>query len=419
MWGLAETGALGNEKSKDDHAAQHTAIVTSPTRQQFAEQHQVVDVAAGYGFSAFSVQEGNGLHSLYGCGINTDGQIGIQLSRQSKQMELLIYPSRISTPRSTGIKSMDAGRAHLAVLTSCNKIWTLGNNSYGQAGRKVIANEDYVRGRDIHEFTLDGETLERVTCGQDHTMVLTKAGRVYSFGFGSDGQTGLGHYENNFRPTLIEGDIKGEKIIKLSSAGDCVLAVNEKGDLFGWGNTEYGQFNLLAGISRDQQQIHTPRHIIRAERYGRIVDIAAGGSFCLILNGNNTCTTFKHVYVQLIRHFLLVENGEVYTWGYGVLGFGPEVNHLPEPKRFPQTLFGQNDFSRDSRVSSVYAGLFHMGAITNDQDLYVWGANRFGCLGVGDKRQLMPFPSKVAVNAKVQKVAFGADHTLALCLPFA
>lgn len=108
----------------------------------------------------------------------------------------------------------------------------------------------------------------------------------------------------------------------------------------------------------------------------------------------------------------------MFSWGYGVLGFGPEVSQLRVPRQLPATLFGRNDFNHSSRVTAIHAGLFQMGAITNDQDLYVWGVNRFGCLGLGDKRQNMFFPFKVAVNAKVQRMRFGADHTVALCKPF-
>lgn len=108
----------------------------------------------------------------------------------------------------------------------------------------------------------------------------------------------------------------------------------------------------------------------------------------------------------------------MFSWGYGVLGFGPDVSQLRVPKQLPATLFGRNDFNPSSRVTSIYAGLFHMGAVTSDQDLFVWGVNRFGCLGLGDKRQNMFFPFKVAVNAKIQRMRFGADHTVALCSPF-
>ena len=231
------------------------------------------------------VQEENGTHSVYGTGINTDGQLGLQLSRQSKQMELLIYPSKIPLEPNLRIRSIDAGRAHLVMVTDSNTVLTLGNNSYGQAARKIIKDEDFKIGSQVHKFSLGGETVTDVTCGQDHTVLLSKSGRVFSCGWGSDGQTGLGHYEISSKPQLVEGDVKNEKIVKVASTADCVLALNDKGDVFGWGNSEYGQFNKLAGLDVDDQQIHTPRHLFSGEKYGRIVDIAAGGSFCLALNG--------------------------------------------------------------------------------------------------------------------------------------
>lgn len=55
---------------------------------------------------------------------------------------------------------------------------------------------------------------------------MTKTGKVYSFGWGADGQTGLGHYNNESQPTIVEGDIKGEHIVKVVSSTDCVLALN-------------------------------------------------------------------------------------------------------------------------------------------------------------------------------------------------
>ena len=58
------------------------------------------------------------------------------------------------------------------------------------------------------------------------SLFITKTGKVYSCGWGADGQTGLGHYNNESRPTIIEGDIKNEKIVKVVSSADCVLALN-------------------------------------------------------------------------------------------------------------------------------------------------------------------------------------------------
>lgn len=57
-------------------------------------------------------------------------------------------------------------------------------------------------------------------------MFVTEGGKVYACGWGADGQTGLGTYENQAIPTSVKGDISSEKIVKVASTGDCVLALN-------------------------------------------------------------------------------------------------------------------------------------------------------------------------------------------------
>lgn len=54
---------------------------------------------------------------------------------------------------------------------------------------------------------------------------------MYSCGWGADGQTGLGHYKSQEFPAKVEGDIKNEKIVKISSRSDCVLALNGKNQI--------------------------------------------------------------------------------------------------------------------------------------------------------------------------------------------
>lgn len=107
----------------------------------------------------------------------------------------------------------------------------------------------------------------------------------------------------------------------------------------------------------------------------------------------------------------------MFIWGYGILGLGPSVDHRTEPTLIPSTLFGRNEFNADSRVTSIYSGISHMAAITNQNDLYAWGKNKFGCLGLGHENDQY-FPFKVSIAAKVLKVSCGVDHTIALCKGF-
>lgn len=112
-----------------------------------------------------------------------------------------------------------------------------------------------------------------------------------------------------------------------------------------------------------------------------------------------------------------IAKGDVFSWGYGLLGLGPAVERVGRPTKIPPILFGRNDFSPKCRVKAVYAGFSHFGAVTNTQDLYMWGRNRASCLGITHEKDQF-FPLKVAINAMVEKIDCGVDHTVAYCRAF-
>lgn len=376
-------------------------FVQHPSRLSFGERYYIVDASCGYGFSVFIVTSDDGV-SLFGTGINTDSQIGYHKHRgiTNRPIEIMIYPAPIYLPKAFPEEDIQAikaatGRAHTLVLTDNGAIFTLGNNAYGQCARPIVEDEQYFGNDLMHRVnneTFDNQTIVGINCGQDHSMFISETGSVFACGWGADGQTGLGHYNNCATPTRLSGDIKDEKIVKVSSKGDCVLALNDKGEVFGWGNSEYGQISQVEGV----QQINTPTNLNSLFKgLGKIIDVTAGGSSCAVLN----------------------EDGDMFVWGFGLLGLGPEVDYLKTPTRIPPTLFGRNAFNPENRVISISAGLTHFAAINSDNDLFMWGRNKFGCLGLGhDKDQF--FPYKAMVGAKVEKVSCGVDHTIAICKSF-
>lgn len=113
----------------------------------------------------------------------------------------------------------------------------------------------------------------------------------------------------------------------------------------------------------------------------------------------------------------VVENGEVFMWGFGCVGLGPKAEQVITPTQIPSTLFGRNDFAPDSEVCAIYAGFSHFGAVTSAHDLYMWGRNRSACLGLSDEIDRY-FPLKVALGAQVLKIDCGVDHTVAFCKGF-
>lgn len=58
------------------------------------------------------------------------------------------------------------------------------------------------------------------------SFFLSESGCVYSCGWGADGQTGRGHYNNEPTVGQVVGDLEGEKIVKVSCRADCALAIN-------------------------------------------------------------------------------------------------------------------------------------------------------------------------------------------------
>lgn len=63
---------------------------------------------------------------------------------------------------------LSAGRAHILVLTN-EGIFALGNNAFGQCGRKIIPDENYIRSNYInHIENIDEKKIVDIECGQDH-----------------------------------------------------------------------------------------------------------------------------------------------------------------------------------------------------------------------------------------------------------
>ncbi|GBP51740.1 RCC1-like G exchanging factor-like protein [Eumeta japonica] len=398
VWGMAETGALGvhlprpgrKKKYKNDFT-----LAWHPMRSTFGERFDVTDIACGYGFTVASIKTKE-QHKVFGTGINTDSQIGYHSPRMGHPLELLLNPCPIYIPYKsldTKVTAVAAGRAHTIILTDNEGIYTLGNNAYGQCGRRINVKEEYKGSMVVHNIKkLGSEQIIDICCGQDHSLFITESGKVYSCGWGADGQTGLGHYDNQGIPAPVCGDITSERIIKVASTSDCVLALNDRGEVFGWGNSEYGQVPMANKI----QQVNMSYALLNFTKgLGRIVDIASGGSFCLIVN----------------------DHGDVFVWGFGLLGLGPNVQYAKSPKQIPPPMFGRNEFNPESMVVKVACGVGHLAAITNNGDLYTWGRNRHGCLGLGNAKD-QQFPLKVSIGAHALKVQCSVDHTLALCKPF-
>lgn len=85
---------------------------------------------------------------------------------------------------------------------------------------------------------------------------------------------------------------------------------------------------------------------------------------------------YPSIYV-VVAYPPMLKAGWLYTWGsgyHGQLGHGLKTLCMtPEPVEY---FLGVHLL-----IKSVCAGSHHSLAITQDNELYSWGSNNFGCLG--------------------------------------
>ncbi|KAK0142562.1 RCC1-like G exchanging factor-like protein [Merluccius polli] len=390
VWGFSFTGALGLPSLVQPDCGRKKPRKYQLTPYRLETENQISSAACGYGFTLLSSATSD-LSKLWGMGLNKDSQLGFQRTQKSrlKSYDYVLEPSPValplSHPQTTRVRQVACGRAHSLVLTE-EGVFSMGNNAYGQCGRTIVEDEVYSGSHIIYKIEGFDSKVIQVACGQDHSLFLTETGKVYACGWGADGQTGLGHQRISATPAEVSGELSGVEVKQISTYGDCSLAVSRDGRLYGWGNSEYRQLALVT----ESTQMNSPRRL-PLDGCGRVLQAACGGTQVAIIN----------------------EEGAVFVWGYGILGKGPKLSESPTPEMIPPTLFGRSEFSPSVAVTTVRCGLNHFAAINDQGELFVWGKNVRGCLGIG-KKDDQYFPWRVTVPGHVVDVACGVDHMVAL-----
>jgi alpha-tubulin suppressor-like RCC1 family protein len=103
---------------------------------------------------------------------------------------------------------------------------------------------------------------------------------------------------------------------------------------------------------------------------------------------------------------LVTENGEVFMWGYnnaGQLGVGAGIFGVTTPRKTEIPEF----------VTDLACGFYHSLALTQSGNVYSWGTNKFGALGIrSTENQVDPVRNPYLRN--VIRIACGTKHSVAL-----
>ena len=112
----------------------------------------------------------------------------------------------------------------------------------------------------------------RDSAGGAHSLVLTEAGAVLSFGHGVDGCLGHGDDEDQRTPKVIEA-LRGERVVAVSAGNVHSLVLTEAGAVLSFGHGDDGR--LGHGDEETRQDADADRGAARGAGE-RVVAMSAG-----------------------------------------------------------------------------------------------------------------------------------------------
>jgi alpha-tubulin suppressor-like RCC1 family protein len=171
---------------------------------------------------------------IYCWGYNNYGQLGngqqLSSDKYIDEPKLNVYLSE----NNIKISQICCGHDYSLALTKNGDVFAWGKNRFGQIGNgdcKVVLIPYHV-----NDFN---ERVKAISCGEWHSMALTESGRVFSWGNNEFGQLGVGDNCNCCKPKMIElNDILIEKI---SCGSSHSLLLSRDKDIYVFGKNDVGQ----------------------------------------------------------------------------------------------------------------------------------------------------------------------------------
>lgn len=251
---------------------------------------------------------------------------------------------------STDWIEVSAGNTHSLAINSKGELFYWGGDPYGIRLQESLPTRVGM-----------ATNWTKIAAGGYHSLALNSNGELFSWGDNSYGQLGIGNFMDQQLPTQIEG--KWESI---SAGVRHSMALTTQGNLFTWGGNSEGEL----GIDKVNGKFNEPQAVENI----RFTKISAEGRTCIGLT----------------------KDKKIYTWGDGAYAYKPRPV--------------QTD---SSNWEVIDAGTGHFLAVNSWGELFSWGDNTSGQLGLGTNLD-QERPVKVVTNIDWLKVDAGEGFSIGL-----
>lgn len=453
-WGLNDKGQLG------DGTKQSTS---QPVMSPVLRGKNITWLSAGEKHSIAINEDG----IVFAWGSNNRGQLGlsdaalsmcsdpsVQSNCNGSRPDLMQYPTSIVDLGDRVLMASSKGNSNLAV-TKRVITYGWGANELGQIG----SGDKTDRNIPTEMATALQLRFVLVAMGGDHAMGVTALGEVYVWGSNSYGQLGqdtqgLGHSPDFTQwdiPLVVPG-LKDKMVIKIAAGWAHCMAMTDNGETWVWGRNNFGQLGLGDKLDR-----YGPVHVQTGSGGGSItgfvVAIAAGHSHSMWLSadgipftaGRNDAgqlgvgdsidrdhiskvlikdriwcdTPFGSEISQSFQDWVCVGSKTREDCGTRCRGTLLRRDCGPSNKTVGLTLADCEPLMPISqKIIKVEAGDYTSYAISEDYNLYSWGSNTEGQIGIGDPAlwgRFIASPQLVVslYGKNVSTVAGGKEFTIA------
>uniref|UniRef100_A0A182M4V1 HECT domain-containing protein n=1 Tax=Anopheles culicifacies TaxID=139723 RepID=A0A182M4V1_9DIPT len=177
---------------------------------------------------------------------------------------------------------------------------------------------------------------------------------------------------------------QAEDVAQAACGTTHTLFLTKEGKMYACGNNDHGQL----GHDTETLPNKRPQLLVSLENY--------------IITGVSCGTA----------HSLALTNwGQVFSWGsnaVGQLGHDTENGRQPTPRMIKAI--------GAKHVVQIASGQYHCLALTNNGELYAWGSNSYGQLGIGTTNEKVPIPTLVQslAGVPIAFIACGGNHSFAV-----